>query len=373
MAVVTRYFSASSAGAGDGTSWADRAALINAGAWSTVITGFSFAGSDSLLCLVEQNQTYNPTAALSVSPTQDNPILFHACDNTGEPIDPPDPSWKSPMVPWDDSSLPHVSVSTNFSPFGGSTHIVIRLFKITGNGNTTQPVVNTNNWLLDWCSVTLTSSLSSVTSVCNAQRLHNCVVRATGTQYGSLAVGQNMRNTRLIGNASASAGARHAISTSASQPDYFGVTIVDNVGNAMQFNSSSISFLAHIDHCLFDNNGTHIVLPNVASANHFSRIMHCYFANASAYAINAQAANATGPFTSNCRGRDSASGFSNGFGNFPLTLSNELDVGSDTEYVNKAGGDYRMAYGSLAWGRDFGYADEEAPSAGGTKAFAFLG
>ena len=36
MSLITRYFSTAS-GAGDGTTWADRAALFAAGAWSSVI------------------------------------------------------------------------------------------------------------------------------------------------------------------------------------------------------------------------------------------------------------------------------------------------------------------------------------------------
>ena len=64
MAIVTRYFSTASAGAGDGTTWANRAILFTGGAWSTVITGFAFNGSDSMVARIGPG-TYTVTVGMA--------------------------------------------------------------------------------------------------------------------------------------------------------------------------------------------------------------------------------------------------------------------------------------------------------------------
>ncbi len=87
MATVTRYFSTAGAGTADGTSWANRAALFSGGAWSTVITGFNFTGSDSLECRIGPG-SYTITASLASglfanAPTVSNPLILQGCDSSG--------------------------------------------------------------------------------------------------------------------------------------------------------------------------------------------------------------------------------------------------------------------------------------------------
>src|SRR5689334_12015839 len=101
MAITTRYFSTTGAGAADGTTWADRAALFSAGNWSTVITGFNFAGTDSMVARVGPgNYTCSQSLASGLfanPPTIANPLILHACDSSGNLIDPPSPTWTADL------------------------------------------------------------------------------------------------------------------------------------------------------------------------------------------------------------------------------------------------------------------------------------
>jgi hypothetical protein len=60
------------------------------------------------------------------------------------------------------------------------------------------------------------------------------------------------------------------------------------------------------------------------------------------------------------------SGHINGPANYPLTLGNDTSAGTDAdEFVDAAGGDYRVKYGSTIWGKGYGVSDEPNPGGGG--------
>lgn len=119
MAVVTRFFSTTSAGAGDGTTWANRAALFSSGNWSSVITGFNFAGSDSLEARVGPgNYTCGQTLAsglFSNPPTVLNPVIIMACDSSGNNWSPPNPGWVSAQPTWDTTGMPVITCGSALS------------------------------------------------------------------------------------------------------------------------------------------------------------------------------------------------------------------------------------------------------------------
>ena len=140
MSIIVRYFSTSSAGAGDGTSWANRAALFTGGAWSTVITGFAFNGSDSMEARVGPG-TYSITVALASGsfanpPTVTNPLIIHGADSSGNLLSPPDPDWTSNMADWDASSLPILDTSSNINTLNLAA-CYPRLLKFTASNSTT--------------------------------------------------------------------------------------------------------------------------------------------------------------------------------------------------------------------------------------------
>src|SRR5687767_60995 len=137
MAIVTRYFSTTGAGAADGTTWADRAELFSGGNWSTVITGFAFNASDALKCLIGPG-TYTCSQALASGlftnpPTLLNPLILHGCDGSGVQLEPEAPAWTAAQpVTWD-TNLPVIATTTNIATLGLAL-TTARLLKFTGSG-----------------------------------------------------------------------------------------------------------------------------------------------------------------------------------------------------------------------------------------------
>ena len=119
MAVVTRYFSTTSAGAGDGTTWADRAALFSGGNWSSIITGFAFNVGNALEARVGPGNytvTQNLVPGLFANPpTILNPIVIRACDSSGSNWIPPSPSWLSCTPTWDTTNMPIITCGTTIT------------------------------------------------------------------------------------------------------------------------------------------------------------------------------------------------------------------------------------------------------------------
>src|SRR5688572_9346902 len=137
MAVVVKYFSTTGAGAADGTTWTDRAALFSAGNWATQITGFAFNGTDSLKCLIGPG-TYTCSQALASglfanAPSVANPLILHACDGSGVQLAIPEPEWTSDQpVTWD-TTLPVIATTTNISTINLATCLAV-LLKFTASG-----------------------------------------------------------------------------------------------------------------------------------------------------------------------------------------------------------------------------------------------
>jgi len=376
MAITTRYFSTSSAGAADGTTWADRAALFSGGAWSTVITNFDFT-SDSLLCYIGPG-TYTITAGLTTTvlvgasdPTATTPLIFHGCDSSGTPLTPPDEGWTSAEPAWDDSSLPVIATTTNI---GTSTvpNQMYRLLKFTASGrnNAVLDCGSATVGSLDWCVVTNSTANTSAVAVTGALAT-NSVFSCTGSSYNLVASvytpGGRVANCRIVGVAGSS-GNRNGLSIANSANVtgmVHGCTVIDVGGNGFNFVTTHVTNGAlHLVKCLADGCGADgFQLGTTASPTGGATCVDCIATNNGAYGFDG---GSSSHFLIHCRTRDNTSGSTTAMGNMPEMGTYTTDTDDASEYVDASGGDFRIKNTATIWGKGYGVSDEAAAASSGT-------
>jgi hypothetical protein len=379
VAIVTRYFGVTAAGAEDGTTWADRAALFSAGNWSTVITGFNFAGSDSLLALIGPgSHTCGQSLAAALfanAPIQANPLILHGCDSSGVALVPSDSGWVSAEGAWSDASLPVIATTTNIQTINLPA-CILRFLKFTASGRNGQIVGGTSQGTLyEWCQFVQSTSNTSA-SVFNgdvAAVFRNCVLSVTGSSFlaafrlngGTLV--ENCLLTGVTGSSGIRAGVQYggAFANANSPASVIGCTIRGFGGNGIGSDTSSAAQVFAVARCtIVGNGGSGIATDSDASQTSLHTFVGNVIAGNGAYGINAQSAGrvvATGN-----RLRDNTSGNINGIGNYPDNLGNTVSAGTDAaEFVNVAAGDYRIKYGSSLWGNGLGAGDEPASGTSG--------
>lgn len=371
MAIVTRYFSTTSAGAGDGTSWADRAALFSSGNWSSVITGFDFSGSDSLLALIGPG-TYSCGQSLasglfSNAPTSANPLLLYGCDSSGNRLAPSNPDWTSDQpVDWD-SALPVIATTTNITTINlGAT--LLRLLKFTASGANTATI--SGHAASTWISVINSTNNSSAVAInpFAAMSLANIYSACSGAAYsGVISGGANIAaaitNVRIVGVAGSS-GNRRGLSISAFAPSLHcdRVTVIGVGGEGIYVSGQSAVDL--IRKCIVASVGGNGVQLNRSTSSTKGHVTSCVVAGSGGYGI--AATTTSGIIATSSRFRDNTSGNFSGFDNYPTDWDNDTSSGSDAdEFVDAANGDYRIKYGSTLWGKGYGVSDEPAPAGGG--------
>lgn len=222
MAVVTRYFSTTSAGAGDGTTWADRAELLPSGNWSSIITGFNFAGSDSLECRIGPG-TYPFTATLTNAlfanlPTRSNRLYIIGSDSSGIPIQPD--GWISPVPIYPSTNYPLFTSSSGVGLFA-LNYVEVAFVKavVSSNGSIiSSPAIA-------YCDIENTANNTSAGCVSftrnNGHVLHTRM-KCSGSAYSQLLALNSssfvhVLNCRLEGNPSATSGGRHGLTASSWQ------------------------------------------------------------------------------------------------------------------------------------------------------------
>lgn len=377
MAIVTRYFSSTSAGAADGTTWSDRAALFSAGNWSTVITGFNFAGSDSLLCLIEGGVSYTCSQSLASglfanAPSAANNLMLHGCDSSGNAIAPPDHDWTSDQPAWSKSTLPTIESSTNIVVINLS-YAHARLISFSGSGNTTNAILGSGSglFIFDWVYVVNSNNSTSATCVAGTgTRITNSVLQCSGTSYSAIMsnFGEAI-NVRCIGNPSASSGSRVGIASSATTLHVSKCCTYGNVGQAMSISSSSAAWSGTIERNTLTgvpgtSTGDVLILPSTASQTQVQRIIGNVLVNGGAYGLNAQSAARVYVF--NNRLRDNTSGSFNGTLNHDVSQNYTTDTDDTDDFVDFSGGDFRIKNTATIWGKGYGVSDEPAAASSGT-------
>jgi hypothetical protein len=372
---VIRYFSTSSAGAGDGTTWADRAALFSAGNWSSVISGFDFT-SNSLLCLIGPgtyscSQQLTTTVTGTPDPSLANMLFLHGCDSSGVILSPSDPGWTSDQsVAWD-SSLPVIATTGNLATVS-MANCSLRLLKFTASGRTSGAVITGAN-TVDWISVSNSASNSLAAALSGVFIQANCFLTCTGTAYASvLNVGNNCTadNIRVVG-VTGSSGNRDGFNYTATtvRAVLSRLTIINNGGRGFAYAGVNTGVSVHLVNCIIANNqGDGVQFPNTASQTAYSSVTKCVITGNGGYGINPGGSN-TNFLTYQNRLRDNASGNFGTFGNYPTDWDNYITDSDDaTEYNDAASGDFRTKSG-LPWsGRNIGVSQMSSGGSGVSRA-----
>lgn len=364
MAIVTRYFSTAAAGDGTGSSWANRAILFTGGAWSTVITGFDFSGSDALLPLIGPG-TYSITAALAAgsftnAPTIANLMMAHSCDSSGVALTPPDPDWVSAQAAWDATALPVLATTTNIATTS-LNNAIWRLIKFTASGRTGGSAISGFK-AMDWCVVDDSSNNASAAAigVANAN-ITNSVITMTGAAYDyalNLGINTLADNNRIVGVTGSSGDRSGVLVNGTTAPGTLTRnTIISHGGLGVEGGSANAAQLFLCANNVIANNGGTGIKPNSTAAQTAVHVVSRNMITGNGgYGVDAQSA--ANVWAANNRLRDNTSGNFNGMGNYPTDQSNYTTDGDDQEYVDSANGDFRIRAGSVIWGSGYGAADQ---------------
>lgn len=366
MAIVTRYFSTSGAGAADGTTWADRAALFSAGNWSTVITGFDFSGSDSLECRIEGGLTYTcsqsfASAIFTNAPTRANPVFMRGCDSSGNLIEPSDAGWVSAEPEFSIATFPTITSSSaiRFSTVAEGFWRCIK-FEMTGSPANTCFSGGT----YDWVTLTITSSNASNSGFGFCELLTNSQIKITGNAFASGVLSPTkMDNVRIDGTAATSSGTRIGVNTASTGYNISRVTIVGCAGGGTFAATGATTRSSYYCGCTIVNSGAYgIICNSTASQTVAHTITNCYIANSGTYGIDA---NGSRTIAAGNRLRDNTSGNLTGFGNYPTDSNYTTDSDDATEFVDAGAGDYRIKNtASAVWGKGYGAGDQPASGGG---------
>ena len=376
MALVDRYFSTTAAGTGDGTSWANRAALLSAGSYSSVITSFDFSLGDGLRCLIGPGE-YAPTQSLSNgiltnTPTSTNQLMLVAVLDGGDLWEPPDPGWMSSMPEWDSSLCPIIRQATASAATVNSSNTAIRGLVI---GPATAFTSNTpvNVVSIDWCKFVLSGSFAGSCSGMSGSRITNCCAKSPEEGYlslYSLGSGQYAFNCRAEGSGVGSVGVGFGHSGSGAR--YFShCTSYNSPGGGFAHSNAFNNARLNLYRCTsYGAGGAGVrTIANGALDPHV--VNNCMIVNNGTYGVE-MTSTAT-IVANNNRLRDNTSGNFVGFGNWPTDQRNLVGAGTDAdEFVDAAGGDLRIKNTSDLWGKGIGAGDQPA-AGGGASTHTFFG
>jgi hypothetical protein len=359
MAIVTRYFAASAAGDGTGSSWANRAALIATGAWSTVITGFDFSGADSLVCYV-QGASYTAPSILQSSsfsvaaPTLLNPLIIRACDGSGAAWVPPDPDWVSPQAAWSTTGMVVLDFSSD--KYINLNYASLLGVKCTGSRN--GYIYASIGGVMDWCIIENTGAGTSGTTASTYLSASNSVFKCTNGFSYITATAAELYNVRLEGpGASSGSGNRDGISTSG-VINFTRVAVVGCAGAGIKLSTTTVARSVMILGCTVANCGGVGIDLDLTSGTStvVQAVSHCVVTGCSA---GVDANDNMSVVVSSCRLRDNTSGNVVNARNYPTDLNNYVTDSDDaTEYVDATNGDYRIKATSAIWGKGYGAGDE---------------
>lgn len=359
MAIITRYFSTTSAGAADGTTWADRAALFTAGVWSPVLITFAFNGTDSLNCLLGPG-TYSCGASLASGlfanpPSNANPLMFSGCNSSGTLLTIPDPDWVSNQPAWDDSTLPVIATTTNIITIN-LANCNLFLIKLTATGSTTSGSVVSAVASMDWCVGTNSGSNTASGVVGAVNRSSNSVFTHTATSYSHVMSGTTVPafvNCRFEG-VTGSSGNRRGVQCSANSLNLVGCTIVNNGGEGVMGSGAGAEVAMHLYQCTIANNGATGVKTNATAAQTGTWVVErCMITGNGTAGIDGQSAGRVVARAN--RLRDNTTDIT-GLGNYPVDLDNYTTDSDDaSEYVSTgANGDFRIKTGAAIETMGFG-------------------
>lgn len=378
MAIVTRYFSTPTdvAGAGDGTTWADRAALFSSGNWSSVITGFNFAGSDSLLCLIGPGTyTCGQTLAsglFSNAPTTTNQLYLHGADSSGNALTPPQPGWTADQPAWSMTGIPVIETSTNIAT-SNQLGVFMRLLNLEASGRTSSGGVLAAG-SLEWVMITNSTNDVDTSAIVGPEKIARVIVRMTGASYSfgiQLGTGNAGSKVRIEGNAGSSGDRNGVVLAATTQlSTCVDVLSVGNGGHGFASTSTNVNQRVMLVGCMaIDNGGDGFRFASTASQVQINQLTGCVATGNGGYGVNAQSA--ANVLVLDSRFRDNTSGNFNGLGNYPTSFDNYTTDADNSEYADHASGDYRIAHDAAIAGMGFGISQEPSPGGGGGGTIAW--
>lgn len=357
MALVTRYFSTAGAGDADGTSWANRAALLDgSGNWSTIITGFDFT-SNALVCRIGPGtytvgQSLIATIFTSTIPNTTNHIFFCGCDSAGDLYDTSRFKWVSAMPMWD-YGFPLIDFTGSY--LSQLENSVFYCVDITGSRN---GYILTGAGGFIWSSVTNTGSGTSgyTASIANQKAAINSIFRCTNAYIYVLAQALPLINCRIEGSGvGVGSGNRNGIINTVPY-DLIGCTICRVNGVGYKSEATSATRLFYINKTTIADCGSDgVYLSNSTTPTATTKIQNSVIVGCGGYGVNLSTMQV---IASGNRLRNNTSGNFNGFTNYPTDLSNNVSAGNNNdEFMDYAGGDYRIRPTSYLWGNGYGAGD----------------
>lgn len=375
MALTVRYFSTSSAGAGDGTTWADRAALFSSGNWSSIITGHDFTSS-GLRCRVGPG-TYSCSQLLQNSlftnaPTADKPLIVEGADSSGDRLSSPMP-WVSAQPVWDDSSQPVISTTVALTESPSVCYYIFRNLKVTSSTSPGVNVAQCQNGYWDW--IFLDTSWSHNTSAAFGRGANcwptNCCHHHSGDRgnglYYQSEFAANFRTVQTA--ASVTSGSGFYLGNSGGWQEMFDCTAIGWADNGFR-SYHGTGGVNRLWRCIAAGirTGPGFSFLRTTTPTLFGEVHNCIAVGCGTYGVDASGS-AVAALVANSYLRGNTSGNINGAGDVPTDMNNLLSVGSDAQdFVDATNSDltlrdYRIKADSPYLGRF--ESDVPGPSGGG--------
>jgi hypothetical protein len=361
-----RYFAVTGAGAADGTSHANRAALFSAGNWSTVLTGFNFT-TDGMEARIETG-SYSCSQSLASglftnAPTAANQLIFVGADSSGNVLAIPNAKWRSPDPLWDTSGMPIIDTGSNIAMTNlGNT--VFHLMGFTASARTGGACINAGSY--HWCYFSNSTANTAAIMIGGVTTI-NCWVQSTSTSYDCVSQAATAFNTRIQGNSSATTGNRNGFGANATTNIVSRMTIVNNPGNGVGITSANAAQLVLIKSSTIANNGGDGFKANSTASQTSVHIIENCIITGNVNGINGNSAAGRIFAADNHLRSNSGSNFT-GMGNYPTDINNDTTSGTDAdEYVDAANStvtsrNFNIRGNSAMWGKGYGAADQLKPN-----------
>lgn len=373
MGLLVRYFSTTGAGAADGTSWANRAALTDGSNFSTIITENNFT-NDGMLCLVGPG-TYNHSQRLTSSiftvatPTAKNQLVFQAVDSNGNIYRAQPSNWSAAQSLWDTSNMPRLHHTANSAAVWNMNNIAVYDMVISVGGSWAFNFID-QNVHFSRCYIYMAQTSSTTGVLVSAGTYIDCWLEANGTVWNHVVIaGPSMHNCRINGNKNATSSGRNGWVNNTSNTTYVfrNIVITNMPGYGISYDFTGTASSLGLTNFLIANCGNGIRFRGNGTANSITW-EDGVIVNCDAYAILIPSGYVHNARWNNLRVRNCPSGISvfdqTGWESSPTIYTAS---GTDAnEFVNVANNDYRIKYGSEYWGMSLGLFNEPAPSQAAT-------
>jgi hypothetical protein len=354
MGVVTRFFGPLASGTGDGTTWGDRAALLSAGAWNTLIRSHNFNGTDSLRCIIESGTYAVPAISFtSGNPSVANRLSWFAGTDAGI-WQPPTPTWNCCQPLWDTTGMVTMTCTANIT---GVRHMDLHGLRIHNTGAAT----TLNYAFSNWCE--FRNSFSSTSGYAGfANEMTNCVLQHSATtSFGAVLfpeIQTTVNNVRLQGNLTATSGIRGGLLANGIHFKGSQLCVIDCQVGMLNNNTA---FSLGVDHCTFVN--CPVAVQDRGNTGTFAgQIAHNLIHNSTTGVSLTDLTPKTRAVISNVF--NAVTNLHSGNGNWDnADLNTVSSLAAADLFVDPTNGDYRIKYGSPHWGKGIGAGDGPIPPA----------